>query len=283
MRAMRLPLAAALLIAGTVATVRAEVSPRFTFQLRAVHPGPGPFGEAQRVQGDAVRLFPGDTLELGISGHLHDASLPDFDNAHLIPQLSWCLLPDTTYEAEVMTGAPLRCLPFDASPISVTAINDGLAHLRASVTASSVSLPTGTHALLAVISNPALTALLGGRATIETRSSPVRVTLGAAENLDEALSQLYWQAKRQDLDENWNGVLSSTTSLLEQYGNSVLALQLKAGARVELGNLTAAKATYLAALQILQADQDTRTPLFADAEMKEMYMQSLQRSIDALP
>ena len=115
-----------------------------------------------------------------------------------------------------------------------------------------------------MLDNPALESLFGPRATRELRSSPLKIIAGPSANEDEELSRLVRVARVAEGVGDWTTVAAKASQILSIHPKSVLALCLQGDALRSTGHEVEAITAFKAALEILEANADLRTPQFED-------------------
>ena len=280
--ALMLASLASLATTAAAAAAAAAAEPDLQFLMAPSVPGPGPLGAAQVPAANVLRHYPGDPIELGVTAYLAGAVVPDLDNAHLIPQLSVCLLLGSGHGPALNAGEDMPCTTVSGVSWSIDAVTDGTSHLRANITATGSELPAGAYTIVAVLEVPALRGLFRDRAEIELRSSPVVIVAGPPTNDDEALSRLLWQGRTAETRGDHATALARADAILAVHPKSVLALSLRGHAKQELGSVADALASYTTALLYLENGQDTRTPQLADDNTWAAQVSALKQVIEEL-
>jgi hypothetical protein len=269
-----------LVTASFLAASPALADRAFELQLGAAYAASGPLASPEGDPTSTVRLYPGEPLELTITGFLASASAGALDNAVLTGELAPCVLIGAAHP-EIAAGEPLDCVSTGVA-WTRTAVGPMPHHLHAAVKSNADPLPPGEYTLLFMLEDESLRAILGCSAPTLLRSNPLRIIVGPTTNGDEQLTKLHRAASRALAAGNWADAIARAGDLLVLYPFSIDALCILGEAQAARGNTSAAIAAFTTARSILDAGADVKTPAHASPHAKVDIGSRLDQAIEEL-
>ncbi len=156
----------------------AAARPRFSMTLGVSTDGGEYFGTVPSLIGTSRRLFPGESLQLSLTGQLRNADGSDLSNATLVSELTPCVLLGDL-GSELSTPAAHSCESVSGVSWQITPCAGGWT-LCADLKATAVSVPAGTYTVFVVLPDANVEQKLGAYAPGQLRSNAIHVDAGPA-------------------------------------------------------------------------------------------------------